>query len=349
MILIFDEMGEVVFSSMDGGTEEIQYVRYYPVGFKPGALLTVAYTTGGPAHFLALRDSQNRRIIVENSFYDVNTIDRWDDVGAAMGVMARERSTLPTARLRPGGVRPPGRASRGPATAQEWFSLHRGRDWLFGLGTQDDEYFIAPLRPLRDTKNATAYEKPPSQATILHIDSEGATHYYEAFVDSFNETQWCVFGIQEREYPLSDGHLEKPLKYRILSMDHPVTEELNDLCANRSLYIRTSLHPTNLDDWEPETGNYTGSVGNETLTVEVKAEGLKALQPAQGSFDHFLEPIMHNQIGFLQSSKLGEREARVVLLRLPGTTMEAHSNSVNTGKLKSFTKGDFMGWDTIKA
>ncbi|KAF4717699.1 hypothetical protein FOZ62_000265, partial [Perkinsus olseni] len=349
IILIFGEMGEIVFSSVYGGTDGIQHARYYPVGIEPGALLTMAYTTGGQAHFLVLRDSQNSVIKVEKAFYDMNIISRWDDVGAAMTIMAHEQSMLPPARLQPGGMQLPGLASRGPIIAQQWFSLHSGREWLFGLGYQNDEYFIVPLRPPRGTKNATALKKPPKQATILHVDSEGGTHYYETFVDSFSDTQWCFFGIQEWDYPLSDGHLERPPKDRILSMDHPVTEELNDLCASRSIYIRTSLHPTKLDDWEPETGNYTGLVGNGTLTVEIRAEGRRILQsPPRMIGELFLASIMYNQIGFLQPTNPNDGEAKVVILRPPGVTMRSHSNSVDTETLKAFTKDDFMGWDTVE-
>ncbi|KAF4749661.1 hypothetical protein FOZ62_020346, partial [Perkinsus olseni] len=52
--LIFDEMSRVASASFEG--DEVQYVRYYAVGSDSGALLAVAYTIGGEAHFLVLME-----------------------------------------------------------------------------------------------------------------------------------------------------------------------------------------------------------------------------------------------------------------------------------------------------
>ncbi|KAF4689933.1 hypothetical protein FOZ60_000942 [Perkinsus olseni] len=49
--LVFDERSTVAFASLEGATDEIRYVRYYAVGPDSGALITVAYTIGGQAHF----------------------------------------------------------------------------------------------------------------------------------------------------------------------------------------------------------------------------------------------------------------------------------------------------------
>ncbi|KAF4708283.1 hypothetical protein FOZ63_014877 [Perkinsus olseni] len=271
MILIFDEIGEGVFASINGGTEPIDHVRYYFVGTKPEALLTIAYTPGEQAHFLVLMEYRSSLVTAEEVFYDMNTIYRWDDVSGSPAVSPQERPTLPTGRSQSGDSQSSELASPPLVTVPEWFSLYGGREWVFGRGAQNTEYFMVPIRQCRsDTEDAPLDRFPPTRAIILQVDYQGVTHYYETFVGSSRMTETCFFGIQEWEYPLSDGRLERPLKERILSMDHPVTKELNDLCTEGSLYIR---EPTVLEDWEPDLGNYTGSVGNGTLTVKLTVEG----------------------------------------------------------------------------
>ncbi|KAF4727953.1 hypothetical protein FOZ62_030507 [Perkinsus olseni] len=338
MMLMFDEMGEVASASVKGGGEEIQYVRYYPVGIKPGALLTVAYSTGGPAHFLVLLEHLSAAITVTGVTYDMNTIDRWDDVGAAMTVMAHEQSMLPTGRLQRRGAQAPGFLSREPVTAREWPSSSRGRRWLFGLGARNDEYFIAPprqrrddARPRQDAGNGTTVDKPPTWATILHVDSEGASHYYETV-----------------EVSLSDGHLEKPLKDRILSMDHPVTQELNDLCAEGSLYYLLDFQPTESDDGQTKTGYYTASVGNGSLTVEISHEGHEIRGMPSGNYAFEFAPLLHNLAGFLYPVGLGEDEAKFVLLRLSGITFVSYLRRLDFEVLRSFTKKELMRWHVMK-
>ncbi|KAF4729489.1 hypothetical protein FOZ63_030330 [Perkinsus olseni] len=115
---------------------------------------------------------------------------------------------------------------------------------------------------------------------------------------------WCFFGTQEWKYPLSDGHLEKPLKDRILSMDHPVTQELNDLCAEGSLYYLLDFQPTESDDGQTKTGYYTASVGNGSLTVEISHEGHDIRGMPSGNYAFEFAPLLHNLAGFLYPAGL---------------------------------------------
>ncbi|KAF4731246.1 hypothetical protein FOZ63_014396 [Perkinsus olseni] len=353
MILIFDEIGEVVFASMNGGTEPIDHVRYYFVGTKPGALLTIAYTPGEQAHFLVLREYRSSLVTVEEAFYDMNTIYRWDDVSGSPAVFTQEQPTLPTGRSQSGDLLPFELASRVLVTAPEWFSLYVGREWLFGRGARNDEYFLVPIwQRWNDTRSPEATEDtffvgyPPTRAIILHADHEGVTHYYETFVDTPGLTETCFFGIQEWEYPLSDGQSEKPLKDRILSMDHRVTEELNGLCKNGSLFTRGGRHPTKLKDWEPDLGNYTGSVGNGTLRVELTVEG-RENRGLPENHTLLIAPIMHDLIGFLYPTGVGEREAKVVILRLSGMNEENYVSCLGAKFFRGFTRVDQQGWDMI--
>ncbi|KAF4737809.1 hypothetical protein FOZ62_003913 [Perkinsus olseni] len=236
MMLMFDEMGEVASASVKGGgTEEIQYVRYYPVGIKPGALSTVAYTTGGPARFLVLLEHQSAAITVTGVTYDMNTIGRWDDVGAAMTVMAHEQSMLTPVDCNGEARRLLGssRASRSrhengshPPAGVDGYSA-----WAHGmtntsLRLQDNDETMRDLVKMRGTVPPTTMKRSWTPSMKLN------------------------------------GHLEKPLKDRILSMDHPVTKELNDLCTEGTLYYLPDFQPIESDDGETKTGNYTASVGN---------------------------------------------------------------------------------------
>ncbi|KAF4689938.1 hypothetical protein FOZ60_000948 [Perkinsus olseni] len=271
----------------------------------------MAYTPGEQAHFLVLMEYRSSLVTVEEAFYDMNTIYRWDDVSGSAAVFTQEQPNLPTGQLQSGDLLPFELASRVLVTAPEWFSLY-----------------------------------PPTRAIILHADHEGVTHYYETFVDTPGLTETCFFGIQEWEYPPSDGQSEKPLKDRILSMDHRVTEELNGLCKNGSLFTRGGRHPTKLKDWEPDLGNYTGSVGNGTLRVELTVEG-RENRGLPENHTLLIAPIMHDLIGFLYPTGVGEMEAKVVILRLSGMNEENYVSRLGAKFFRGFTRVDQQGWDMI--
>ncbi|KAF4661105.1 hypothetical protein FOZ61_003511 [Perkinsus olseni] len=376
MALVFDGMGTVAFASLEGATDKIRYVRYYAVGTESGALVTVTYTTGGQAHFVMLLECENAGITQgDNLYYDVNTFYLWDDISFAMTVMAHEQPV--TAILQPRGIRPPKSGFEGFVLGAGRPTLYHGREWLFGQGARNDEYSVAPIRPDRNyvipfsdieealNKNMTImqwayasgrfarpYKFPAIRASIYHISPEGVTHYYEAFVDTFGMTKACFFGIHEWEYPLSDGQSEKPLRDRILDMDHPVTKDLNGLCERNVLLPRTGLEHIKgfkFGDLEPHSGNFTGFLENGTLRLEFEEAGAKAFEEGWlvQSYDKIAHyRVLHALIAAVYPTGSGEKDGRVLILRQPGTTMETYLDDLNARLPGGIRKMDLKGWDT---
>ncbi|KAF4753784.1 hypothetical protein FOZ63_029250, partial [Perkinsus olseni] len=373
--LIFDESGKVASASFEG--DEVQYVRYYAVGSDSGALLAVAYTIGGEAHFLVLMEFDGERIATrENTFHDMYTIKLWDDIGAGMAIMADERPILPTGRLPPRGMQPPEFDSQG--LVSEGLSPYRGREWLFGMGDRQTEYFIVPIRPLRgdegyrhvtdrvlldDTTvlrwpyyNELAYTMPPTRATIHRIDHEGATHYYEAFVDTSPENERCFFGLHEWEYPVSEGQMERPLKNRILSMSHPITKDLNRLCRGGYLVAHRGFNHMRgnvSDDGQAVSGNYTGVVGTDDLRLEFENKTVTRLGGSllARDFDTIAYyPLLYVLVVAAYRTGPAGREGKVVVLRPSETGMieyvRAHTAA---GVFKLYSKQNLARWDTVWA
>ncbi|KAF4740988.1 hypothetical protein FOZ63_018467, partial [Perkinsus olseni] len=241
-------------------------------------------------------------------------------------------------------------------------------------GARNDEYFVAPIRPDRNyvipssdieealNKNMTImqwayasgrfarpYKFPAIRASIYHVSPEGVTHYYEAFVDTFGMTKACFFGIHEWEYPLSDGQSEKPLRERILDMDHPVTKDLNDICERNVLLPRTGLEHIKgfkFGDLEPHSGNFTGFLENGTLRLEFEEAGVKAFEEGRlvQSYDKIAYyRVLHALIAAVYPTGSGEKDGRVLILRQPGTTMETYLDDLNARLPRGIRKMDLKG------
>ncbi|KAF4674995.1 hypothetical protein FOL46_003163 [Perkinsus olseni] len=284
MILIFDEGSEVAFSSVKGDIDSVRYVRYHSFGLESGALLAMAYTTEHPAHFFILLATDLEKLASGNiTGYDRSTLCLWDEVGSGTSMSARP----PTARLRPRALHLPRILPRRELPDTQTYKPH---EWLFGKGRGGDEYYIAPIRlssaryevspfdtqespnmrseliPWPYYGNAT-YDSPPGRASIYHVDGEGRTRYYEAFVDGYNSTDWCFFGLHQWEYPISVGQMEKPLRDRLVSMDNPVVRELNSLCENGELRKSKIQKIVKPQDTRPEKGSFKGALGGRFGTL----------------------------------------------------------------------------------
>ncbi|KAF4719664.1 hypothetical protein FOZ63_001593 [Perkinsus olseni] len=295
MTLIFGERGQLAYYSFKADTGWVRYVRYYAFGSHSGALLVMAYGAEGPAHFFILLEIGRVPIVHDGSSgYNAHILALWDEVSS--GTTAYKNAKLPTDRLNPRGMRPPKLGAReGHLNMSERISHFKRKQWLFGQGRSGDEYFIAPIRSLSrywaspvDFEKALEQEyevipwpyfstnifnRPPSQASIYHVDSEGRTHYYEAFVDGYNSTDWCFFGLHQWEYPISVGQMEKPLRERLVSMDNPVVRELNSLCEEGKLYAKNVSKEVGIEDLKPEEGFYEGSVGESSRILGLELTG----------------------------------------------------------------------------
>ncbi|KAF4737811.1 hypothetical protein FOZ62_003915 [Perkinsus olseni] len=205
---------------------------------------------------------------------------------------------------------------------------------LWAKARSDDSSHIYCLNPV---------SAGPLSVNILYHE---ASTTYSVTLEKVRDVSPVLFKERVWDYPLSDGQSEKPLKDRILSMDHPVTEELNGLCKNGSLFTRGGRHPTQLKDWEPDLGNYTGSVGNGTLRVELTVEG-RENRGLPENHTLLIAPIMHHLIGFLYPTGVGEREAKVVILRFSGMNEETYVSRLGAKFFRGFTRVDQQGWDMI--
>ncbi|KAF4696186.1 hypothetical protein FOZ60_001864 [Perkinsus olseni] len=379
MTLIFGERGQVAYYSFKGETGWVRYVRYYAFGSHSGALLGMAYGDEGPAHFCILLEIGRVPIVHDGSSgYNAHILALWDEVSS--GTTAYKNAKLPTERLNPRGMRPPKLGAReGHLNMSERISHFKRKQWLFGQGRSGDEYFIAPIRsPSRYWASPVDFEKaleqeyevipwpyfstnifnrPPSQASIYHVDSEGRTHYYEAFVDGYNSTDWCFFGLHQWEYPISVGQMEKPLRERLVSMDNPVVRELNSLCEEGKLYAKNVSKEVGIEDLKPEEGFYEGSVGESSRILgleltgsRVKTHGTLLSQQGYDTVAYF--PVFNALVVAAYEGR-PQGEGEVLILRQDeGRVPEGRAGSpLRVGRMDweniiNFNKSMLKNWDT---